>query len=38
MAKTIMRRLPDTDAMVCATDNIAVGAMTLLRERGVRVP
>lgn len=38
MAKEVMRELPFTDAFVCATDNIAVGAMTLLREIDKKIP
>ncbi len=34
----IMDRLPETDAIVCATDTMAYGAMTCLREYGHRVP
>lgn len=29
---------PEVDAIVCATDDIALGAMASLRERGLRVP
>lgn len=29
---------PDIDAIICATDTIACGALTCLRERGVSVP
>ena len=34
----IMEEAPDTDAIVCATDSIAFGALTCLREYGHRVP
>lgn len=34
----VMDRLPETDTIICATDSIAFGAMTCLREYGHRVP
>lgn len=34
----IMDAAPETDAIVCATDDIAYGAITCLREYGHRVP
>ena len=34
----ILDAAPETDAIVCATDNIAFGALTCLREYGHRVP
>ncbi|MBP3892755.1 MAG: LacI family DNA-binding transcriptional regulator [Atopobiaceae bacterium] len=34
----IMDIAPETDAVICATDNIAYGAITCLREYGHRVP
>ncbi len=34
----IMDTAPETDAIVCATDNMAYGALTCLREYGHRVP
>lgn len=34
----IMDNAPDTDAIICATDNMAYGALTCLREYGHRVP
>lgn len=34
----IMDTLPETDAVICATDTMAYGAMTCLREYGHRVP
>ena len=37
-AESIMQEQPDTDALVCATDSIAYGALTYLREHDVRVP
>ena len=36
--ETIMDRAPECDAIVCATDTIAFGALTCLREYGHRVP
>ncbi len=36
--ETIMERAPECDAIVCATDTIAFGALTCLREYGHRVP
>lgn len=34
----IMDNAPNTDAIICATDNMAYGALTCLREYGHRVP
>ena len=34
----IMEAAPETDAIVCATDDMAYGALTCLREYGHRVP
>ena len=34
----IMDAVPETDAIICATDDIAYGALTCLREYGHRVP
>ena len=34
----IMETFPQLDALVCATDSIAFGALTCLRERGIAVP
>lgn len=34
----LLERWPDTDAILCATDSIAVGAMRYLGERGIRMP
>ena len=34
----IMDAVPETDAIICATDNMAHGALTCLREYGHRVP
>ena len=34
----IMAKAPETDALICATDDIAYGALTCLREYGHRVP
>lgn len=34
----VMQARPETDAIVCATDSIAYGALTYLREHGRRVP
>lgn len=38
MAKDVLRELPHTDALVCATDNIAAGTMAYLHETGRRIP
>ncbi len=37
-AKLIMEKYPDTDAIFCATDSIAVGALKYLRDAGIAVP
>lgn len=37
-AEELLETVPDLDAIVCATDVIAYGAMTCLREYGRRVP
>ena len=37
-AEKILDAVPDVDALVCATDDIAFGAMTCLREYGKRIP
>ena len=37
-AERIMLARPHTDALVCATDSIAYGALTYLREHGYQVP
>lgn len=34
----VMERLPQTDTIICATDNIAFGVMACLREYGHRIP
>ena len=38
LAEKIMREYPETDAIVCATDEIAAGACTQLGQLGLRVP
>ena len=37
-AESIMQACPGTDALVCATDSIAYGALTYLREHDIAVP
>jgi LacI family sucrose operon transcriptional repressor len=37
-AERLLGAYPEADAMVCASDNIAFGAMTCLREYGRRIP
>lgn len=37
-AEKLLETHPDLDALVCATDEIAYGAMTCLREHGLAVP
>ncbi len=37
-AERIIEAHPETDALVCASDSIAYGALTYLREHGRRVP
>jgi DNA-binding LacI/PurR family transcriptional regulator len=34
----VLRRWPDTDAMFAGSDAMALGALAVLRERGVDVP
>ena len=34
----LLRKAPDLDAVVCATDRIAVGALLNLKRRGLRIP
>jgi LacI family transcriptional regulator len=38
MASELLESTPDVDALVCANDMIAIGALDVLRERGTRVP
>lgn len=37
-AKLLMEQAPDTDALFCATDTMAVGAMRYFKETGKRIP
>lgn len=37
-AGELLERCKDLDAMICATDTIATGAVQYLRERGIHVP
>jgi DNA-binding LacI/PurR family transcriptional regulator len=37
-AEEVLNRAPGVDALVCASDLMAIGAMRALRRRGVRVP
>ena len=37
-AEALLADYPELDAIVCATDSIAYGALTCLREYGHRVP
>ena len=37
-AQILMGKYPDLDAMICATDDIAVGAMQYLKEKGISIP
>ena len=37
-ARTLMEQAPDTDALFCVTDTIAIGAMKYLREIGKQIP
>lgn len=37
-AGRICERFPDSDALICATDKIAAGAMRYLRDQGIHVP
>ena len=36
--KELLEINPDADAVICATDGIATGAMICLKERGLRIP
>ncbi|MDO4614927.1 MAG: LacI family DNA-binding transcriptional regulator [Lachnospiraceae bacterium] len=36
--KELIRRSPEIDGVICATDSIAVGAMKYLKEQGISVP
>lgn len=37
-AAELLKRYPEMDGLVCATDEIAIGAMQYLLEQGVRIP
>lgn len=37
-ARLIRKKKPETDAFLCATDTIAIGAMKYLHEFGVKIP
>lgn len=37
-AKELFEAQPDIDSLMCATDTMAVGAMTYIKERGLRIP
>ena len=37
-ARILLERYPMLDALICATDDMAVGACRLLKERGIAVP
>ena len=37
-AEHLLRNVPDVDTIVCATDDIAFGALMCMREYGIRVP
>lgn len=36
--KVLLKQVPDVDSVFCATDNIAIGAMTYLKEIGKSIP
>lgn len=36
--KELLERVPEVDAVLCATDNIAAGAMSCIRETGRKIP
>lgn len=38
MAEELFREQPDIDTLLCATDTMAVGAMTWLKENGYQLP
>lgn len=37
-AKELLEEFPEVDALFCATDNLAIGALIYLREQGRKVP
>lgn len=37
-AEALLDRFPDLDGIVCANDDLAIGALAALRRRGLRVP
>lgn len=37
-AQAVLRRWPDTDAIIAITDMVALGALTALAHRGARIP
>ncbi len=37
-AKELIGQCPDMDGMICATDNLSLGAMQALKEMGYRIP
>lgn len=37
-AERIFKRNPGVDSLMCATDTMAVGAMTYMKEKGLRIP
>lgn len=36
--KELLEKVPEVDSVFCATDNIAIGAMTYLKEIGKSIP
>ena len=38
MAKELLEQDPKIDSLLCATDTMAIGAITCIKEKGLRIP
>jgi DNA-binding LacI/PurR family transcriptional regulator len=38
MAESLLADIPEVDALLCGSDRIAAGALSVLRQRGLTVP